>query len=253
MIKYAIRTILLFLLFFVTSCTKKEPQLTLAQIQQNTIIEIRKIVGNNGTISVNNNDRNNKLSTYSALSILDTNRLISLTLEQFKDIYNALKTDTFWTNVNDKLSTSDSTKNIKSLSDFYDDEDPLYPKGPKQEPGYHMIQFARSVPFLPYQYNSSYFSNLNLQYYSDQNGYVIGSPSISFSGINIFKWNQNFLSSIENQSDGLYQIGNSSFTIGGGAEYSILFGTFTWTSPLSYKITIDIYGNISIRSGLLQQ
>lgn len=231
---------LISIIFF--GCSKESAQLSKDQQEQNAINEIRKIVGNNGVIKISNNKQiSTFVSTNSDLAFPDTTQPITLTLEQFREAYTFLYSGKFWKNaivVNSKFIAINSIKSF----DIYE-EDPI------QKPGYHNVRFSPTMPGLGYfGSNSSLFSSLNLQYNSDKMGLVVGSPSISFTGITLFAWNQNYLSPIQTQFNYNQQSGNSVFTIGGNARFGI--GNFNWESNISYTITIGADGIISITSGV---
>jgi hypothetical protein len=206
---------------------------------QAAINEIKKIVGDNGKISFNYNFKTK--DNYSILNTSKTNfdtlNPMNLNLNQFKVIYMALNSGKLWGIVNE----NESSNSFNVLQTF--DGDSI------QRTGYHLIRFSPTMPGIGYfGPNSSFITYLNLQYYSDSNGFVIGSPSISFSGITLFNWSQNFLSPIQTQLNNKLNTRSSVFTIGGNARFGI--GNFNWESHISYTITIDIDGTVSVTSGV---
>ena len=239
----------LFFFFLFVSCTKQAQYISETQKEQNAIAQIKKIVGNKGTITVLRDKPSlNLINTNSTFSITDTSRNITLTLVQFKEVYDLLITGKLY----------DTTVKIKAV--FYTNT--LYKKfdvidegpGPKQSPGMHFVYFP---PALLSFYNGnitnpnpSMFSFLSLQYNSDNEGFVYGFPSISMPGLQLFSWKQSSISQITYNRN----LGYSSFTINGDANFGISIGGGSggggigWTAQESFTIHVYSDGTISICS-----
>lgn len=251
MIKQKIQIISLFVITILTSCTKNDPQLSQLNLKKNTISEIKKIVGNKGTIIVSNyNLSPNLLSINTSLLTFDTSLPVSLTIDQFKQIYNSLKEGHVWKdtieNILDTGNTSSGmSSNIISFSDdYYEDEN-----GPIQKvrikAGYHKVQFYPTMPGIGYSgINKSFSQVMNLHFNINSFGYVEGSPAISFSGLALFSFSQNYISPIQTYS------GYSMFTIGGTAEFGLNVANLGWNSPVDFTVKIYTNGKIEIISNI---
>lgn len=251
MIKQTIQIISLFVIIILTSCTKNDQQLTQLQIEKNTISEIKKIVGDKGTIIVSNyNLSPNLLNTNTSLLTFDTSRPVSLTIDQFKQIYNSLKDSHVWKdNIENILDTGNSSSgmssNIISFSDdYFDDEIGPIQKG-RIKSGYHKVQFYPTMPGIAYfGINKSFTQIMNLHFNINSFGYVEGSPALSFSGLALFSFSQNYISPIQTYS------GYSMFTIGGTAEFGLNVANLGWNSPVDFTIKIYTNGKIEIISNI---
>jgi hypothetical protein len=235
--QFAFLKYLTFIIIILNGCSKDD--ITIVNENQAAINEIKKIVGDNGKISVYNNFKteDNYFILNTSPTNFDTSHSMNLNLKQFKIIYVALNSGKLW-GITNENENSNSFNVVQSF-----DGDSI------QRTGYHLIRFSPAMPSIGYfGPNSSFISYLNLQYYTDNKGFVIGSPSISFSGITLFNWNQNFLSPIQTQLNNKLNTGSSIFTIGGNARFGI--GNFNWESHMSYTITIDIDGTVSVTSGV---
>jgi hypothetical protein len=234
-----------------TSCTKNDSQPTQLQIEKNTISEIRKIVGNNGTFVIcNNNLSPNLLNTNTSFFTFDTSRPVSLTIDQFKEIYNSLKDGHMWKDTIEIISDTGNTSsgilnNIISLGDdFYEDDYGPIQKG-RIKAGYHKVQFYPTMPGIGYSgINKSFSQIMNLHFNINSFGYVEGSPAISFSGLALFTYSQNYISPIQTYS------GYSMFTIGGTAEFGLSIANLGWNSPVDFTIKIYTNGKIEIISNI---
>jgi hypothetical protein len=249
--KQTIQIISLCILFFLTSCSKNDSRFTQLQIEKNTISEIRKIVGNNGTFVVSNyNLSPNLLNTNNSFFTLDTSRPVNLTIDQFKQIYYSLKDGHMWKdtieNILDTGNTSSGmSSNIISFSDdYYEDENGPIQKG-RIKAGYHKVQFHPTMPGIGYSgINKSFSQIMNLHFNINSFGYVEGSPAISFSGLALFSFSQNYISPIQTYS------GYSIFTIGGTAEFGLNVANLGWNSPVDFTIKIYTNGKIEIISNI---
>ena len=85
--------------------------------------------------------------------------------------------------------------------------------------------------------NSSIMSTMSIVFNTDTYGRVVGSPSIIFSGISLFTWNQAYLSPIS------YNLANhtSTFTISGTAAFGISTGgtVLGWVSRQIYEVVVN--------------
>jgi hypothetical protein len=85
--------------------------------------------------------------------------------------------------------------------------------------------------------NTSYFSNLNLSFNVGNNGGIIGTPSLYFSGINLFSW-QPLQSSMISFNPQTYI---STYAITGLTVFGIQLGGLTigWSSTITFYIRIN--------------
>jgi len=235
-----------FLLFlFLTSCTK---QLTSANQDEINISQLKKIVGNEGQI----------LKTLPAPSNIITNSIQglkkqavkSLTLDEFSKLYQNIKAgrnktielkfkefkyqkDT--TGNNEKIVETKST--IKSFDMYEDAEDG---SGPRVIPsGFYTVTNYGSL-WQNNNGNSSILSSMSLVFNTDTYGRVVGNPSIIFSGLTLFSWNQTYMSPIS------YNLANhtSTFIISGTATYTISIGgnvgtSLGWVIRETYQVVIN--------------
>ncbi len=101
-----------------------------------------------------------------------------------------------------------------------------------------------------FPYYTWYYTNINndvglagkyemyLDFNTDENGRVIGSPTVSFTGLGLFSFNQINSSDITFNSSN----GNSYFTITGSTVFGFQFGgaTIGWTSRSNYMFTVNM-------------
>ena len=90
-----------------------------------------------------------------------------------------------------------------------------------------------------------------LDFNTDANGRVIGTPTISFSGIGIFSFNQINMSTITFNPIS----GNNFFTITGNNLFGIQLGGMTigWTSRTNYFFTINMQEANASRAAQVEQ
>lgn len=226
--------------FFLTSCAKQ-----LASLDQDevNISQLKKIVGNEGLI----------LKAISAPSSIISNSIRginkqaskALTLDEFSKVYQnikagrnkriELKESKFQKDTagnNEKIVELKST--IKSFDMYEDTEDG---SGPRVIPsGFHWFTNYNSIT-QNNNGNSSLLSSMTLLFNTDTYGRVVGSPSIIFSGITLFTWNQGYLSPIS------YNLANhtSTFTISGTATFGISTGgtVLGWVSRQTYEVVVN--------------
>jgi len=231
--------------FFLTSCTK---QLTSSDQDEINISQLKKIVGNEGQI----------LKTLAAPSNITTHSIQglkkqaskTLTLDEFSKLYQNIKAgrnkgielkfkefkyqkDT--TGNNEKIVETKST--IKSFDMYEDAEDG---SGPRVIPsGFYTVTNFGSY-WQNNNGNSSILSSMSLVFNTDTYGRVVGNPSIIFSGLTLFSWNQTYMSPIS------YNLANhtSTFIISGTATYTISIGgnvgtSLGWVIRETYQVVIN--------------
>lgn len=194
-------SLLLLVYLWNVSCNKSEiiyPTLTRSD---NAIIELKKIVGNNGNVFKIDTNNSNKVKIDHLM-----------TLNEFKIIYN--HRDTLIRIKNDKIHSK--RNDIKSNSTILNDESP-------GRPGLHKIKFyATPISYFKgiYGINNSIssFSVLNFWYETDISGRVIGTPIMFYTGVNILQtWTQLVVSKIEfNPVTSI-----NTFSIGGKTTYGL--------------------------------
>ena len=226
--------------FFLTSCTK---QLANADQDEVNISQLKKIVGNEGLILKAIPASSNIISN----SIQGINKQSSktLTLDEFSKVYQNIKAgrnkkiefkefkyqkDTAGNY--EKIVESKST--IKSFETYEDAEDGSGPRVLQE--GVHWFTNYNSIT-QNNNGNSSILSNMSLIFNTDTYGRVVGNPSIIFSGITLFTWNQVYLSPIS------YNLANhkSTFTISGTATFGISTGgtVLGWVSRETYQVVVN--------------
>lgn len=228
------------LLFFLTSCTK---QLTSADQDEINISQLKKIVGTEGQI-LKTLPASSNIITHS-IQGLKKQAVKSLTLDEFSKLYQNIKAgrnktiafkefkyqkDT--TGNNEKIVETKNT--IKSFEIYEDAEDG---SGPRVIPsGFYTVTNYGSL-WQNNNGNSSILSSMSLVFNTDTYGRVVGNPSIIFSGISLFTWNQTYMSPIS------YNLANhtSTFIISGTATYGISTGgtVLGWVLPHSFEIVVN--------------
>jgi hypothetical protein len=154
----------------------------------------------------------------------DTVKLLSLL--EFKSAFDVLNTDS--TLLTAILIDSPSNEGIIKSSTLNSN---VYIDRPRQ-PGLYRYSFSPMV-----NGNTSYFSNLNLSFNIGNNGSIIGTPSLYFSGINLFSW-QPFQSSMISFNPQTYI---STYAITGLTVFGIQLGGLTigWSSTITFYIRIN--------------
>lgn len=87
--------------------------------------------------------------------------------------------------------------------------------------------------------NTSLFSNLNIAFNTNTNGSIYGTPSIYFTGINLFSWSPQQTSQISFNPSTF----TSTFTITGNVVFGIQFsGGFTigWSTTTTFYVIINM-------------
>ena len=228
--------------FFLTSCAK---QVANADQDEVNISQLKKIVGNEGLILKAIPASSNIISN----SIQGINKQSSktLTLDEFSKIYQNIKAgrnkkiefkfkefkyqkDT--SGNYEKIVESKST--IKSFDMYEDAEDG---SGPRVIPQGYYVRNNFGSYWQNNNGNSSIMTTMSVVFNTDTYGRVIGNPSLIFSGITLFTWNQSYLSPIT------YNLANhtSTFIISGTATYGISMGgtVLGWVSRETYEIVIN--------------
>jgi hypothetical protein len=185
---------------------------------------IRKIVGSKGEIKLitSKSDLTTKTLTLAQLQniLIEQNRNRS---------YQAYKSEFVLDKYLSK-SYQDQTVIIKSLTEFEDDIE----TGPRPA-GYYHVQFSASSPL---NQDLGGFYTLHLYFNTDANGRVIGNPSISYTGVGLFSWQQVNISNISFNANSLI----SSFTISGTNTYGIQVGGMTlgWSAMKDFLVVINL-------------
>ncbi len=240
---YLLSTILI-----MTSCTKQINLLTSEQATQNAIKEIRKIIGNEGTIKVIEN---------SAIDDENINSLRILSLNEFKNVYNELhysKLNYKYKKVNSidskSILDSDSSRQLIKKEDL-DNSDSFYPfledSSRPGAAGYHHAQFS-SFSNLNKELGGYY--TLHLYFNTDAYGRIVGTPTISYTGAGIYSWQQVNMSTISFNPTLL----TSNFTITGIGLYGIQIGGMTlgWSEIVNFRIRIDMNQSVDKQVSLQQ-
>jgi hypothetical protein len=221
--KVGIKLFIMVFIFLINilGCTK-DKLIAEKNIDTNAILEIKKIVGQNGEIKVLSNSIN--LSNHSIQLNNDTVKLLSLL--EFKSAFDLLNTDS-------TLLTAiliDSPKNEGVVKSSFINSN-VYIDRPKQ-PGLYRYSFT---PLM--NGNTSYFSNLNLSFNVGNDGSIIGVPSLYFSGINLFSWQPLQYSMISFNP----QTYISTYAVTGLSVFGIQLGGLTigWSSTITFYIRIN--------------
>ncbi|MCX6289380.1 MAG: hypothetical protein NTW92_06415 [Bacteroidetes bacterium] len=221
--KVGIKLFIMVFIFLINilGCTK-DKLIAEKNIDTNAILEIKKIVGQNGEIKVLSNSIN--LSNHSIQFNNDTVKLLSLL--EFKSAFDLLNTDS-------TLLTAiliDSPKNEGVVKSSFINSN-VYIDRPKQ-PGLYRYSFT---PLM--NGNTSYFSNLNLSFNVGNDGSIIGVPSLYFSGINLFSWQPLQYSMISFNP----QTYISTYAVTGLSVFGIQLGGLTigWSSTITFYIRIN--------------
>lgn len=220
---------LIFFLFACsTSCTKSEVIYQTTRSTDISINELKKIVGDNGTIF--------KLDSNLLINNNQLNRN-TLSLYQFKLLYN--QHDTL-IRFKDYI-ISPKQNDIKSFGEMLGDDFP-------GRPGLHKIKYyATPISYFKgiYGINNSIssLSVLNFWYETDNIGRVIGTPIIFYSGVNILQtWTQLVVTKIEFNpvtSVNTFSIGGK--TIYGLNIYNQLIG---YEHPGGFNISINMINSL---------
>ena len=218
--KLGIKVFIMAFVFLINmlGCTK-DKIVAEKNIDPNVISEIKKIVGQNGEIKLLSNSINLSSQTFKLNN--DTVKLLSLL--EFKSAFDLLNTDS--TLLTAILIDSPSNEGIIKSSTLNSN---VYIDRPRQ-PGLYRYSFSPMV-----NGNTSYFSNLNLSFNIGNNGSIIGTPSLYFSGINLFSW-QPFQSSMISFNPQTYI---STYAITGLTVFGMFSVTWVNSSAMVSPLTI---------------
>lgn len=216
----------LFILIVFAGCKKDIDISNQNSIEKNAINEVKKIVGDDGNIFImpisNDTGNINHTNTDDKINIIK--------IEIFKNLYEQIQKDTlphFFKIVIDSATLNFDTYKINSLIFLDDDEDP-------RPAGLYRYSFG---PLK--NGNTSFFANLNLAFNTNQDGSINGSPSLYYSGINLFSWQPQQMSQI---SFNPYTY-VSMFAITGTISFGIQTSggmTIGWTSTITYYVSINM-------------
>jgi len=222
--------VLVSIIFF--GCSKENAQLSKNQQEQNAINEIRKIVGNNGKFEVLSKNFTLSSTNIKSESLIDSSSVKYLSLSAFKNLYESIGKYQY-----ERVIETDANNSIKSMDI---DDNP-------GRPGLHRIKYY-SFPYSavngPFGINTSFsqFTVLNLWYETNNQGRVIGTPTIFYSGVTFIQnWTQLYVTEIQ------YNASNntSTFTIGGTTLYgvNILGQNIGWTGGGGFSISVNMSSN----------
>jgi len=223
-----------FLLFFIfsvvsfSSCNKSLYTNSEDENEQIALHKIKDLVGEKGQVFVFNLKDSNSREKIKSNSLPDSIR--TMTFDEFKKTFIEIERDTViyqLTQVMDSLQFESQT--VKSFSVKSNDEE----DGPRTAGLYRF-------EYLPFQNgNSSLFANLNISFTTNKDGSINGTPSIYFTGINLFTWQPQQISQIS-FNPSTY---TSTFTITGTTVFGIQFSgglTIGWTSSQTFNVKINM-------------
>ena len=225
---------LLFLLMFTISCTKKESELTMQDKQTNAIKQLKEIVGEQGEIKIIIPSESKSIFTIYENS--NQAKIKNLSLNEFKEVFKEIGTEIKYEAVRSTLvldSSISPTSKIKSnsIQTFDDDEED---DGPGKA-GYHHAQFAPGS-ILNKDKIGKYI--LHLFFNTNNSGQIVGNPTLFYTGIGLYSWQQMNMSNISfNPSNN-----SSNFIITGINTYGVQIEGLTigWSSYANFNITISM-------------
>jgi hypothetical protein len=215
----------LVMLLIFQSCNKEVKESIQNLNEQNAINQIQKIVGNKGKVFLIKESNSN----ISSLNLNDHN-VQKIDIEQFKKIFSQSINDTLPHIFKKTLdSLIKSSLIIKSSSlDYFDDFDGPRPAG--------LYRYA----FGPLQNgNSSFLTNMNISFNTNQDGSIYGTPTIYFSGLTLFSWQVQQNSQISFNSNTYV----STFAMTGTTTFGIQCSgglTLGWTSTITFYVSINM-------------
>ncbi len=234
------------------SCSKQTSPLTSEQETQNAINKIREIIGSDVTIKILDSNASNIDNIKSESIGLAKSSVRKLSINEFRNVYNALKSKNikFETVSEIRVDSTHKQSKIKSNSiiligdDTYDviggDDGNLGPGGPRPA-GLYTTTFKSE--FLEYYLKGHVdgndpllLSNINVQYRSDVNGRILGSPLVYFSGLSIYNWSQ-FTSDLLSFNS---QNFTSVYLVTGLTNFNISLGPIVLNITTSEKFRITI-------------
>jgi hypothetical protein len=217
---YLTFVLVLFVFIFLPSCQKEIPEYK----EEIAMSKLKEVVGEKGEFIILN----------------ELNNIPILSFDEFKDAYKEFKKSKVFIGQADLKPNN--TKTLNSLKsafstislDEYEDD------GPRQAGYYHA-----SFPFYVSYYSSindnvlpKGFYTMHLDFNTDQFGRVIGTPTLSFTGIGFFYWTYVNSSSITFNPSTT----TSTFTITGNNLFGIQLGGLTlgWTERSNYYFTVNM-------------
>ena len=221
--------LLTFSSFIITSsCSKDKIDMSVFENEHAAIQKVKDLVGVKGQVFTINSRDSNLTQQIKSNSHKDSVKILSF--DEFKKIFIEIQNDTNTYRLTQVIDTLDlESQKIKSFSIKSNDED----DGPRTAGLYR-------YEYLPFQNgNSSYFANLNISFNTNKDGSINGTPSIYFTGINLFSWQPQQISKIS-FNPSTY---TSTFTITGTTIFGIQFtGGFTigWTSSQTFNVKINM-------------
>ena len=225
---------LLFLLMFTFSCTKKESELTLQDKQAAAIKQLKEIVADKGEIKIFN--PNESRTIFSVNENSNQVNIKPLSLNEFKEVFKEIGTEKKYEAVRSTLVLDSSisptfkikSNAIKSLDD--DDTD-----GGPGTPGYHHAEFKSGSPLNG---DKGGWYTLHLNYNTNASGQIVGNPTISFTGVGFYSWQQVNMSNISFNPSNY----SSNFIITGVNTYGVQIGGITigWSAYDKFDVTINM-------------
>lgn len=197
--------------------------------------EVKKIIGSNGQVEIIDSTK----IKVNNLHYINKPPFKPLSLEEFKIVFNntrkkiQLTSEAVLINKNVNQSNAINASSIKAHDELEED-------GPRPAGYYHAV-----FPFY-----MSYFTGLNsnaagaglynmyLDFNTDASGRIIGTPTISFTGIGLFSFTQINMSAIKfNPASGA-----NTFTITGINVLGVQFGGLTigWSSRSNYIFNVNM-------------
>jgi hypothetical protein len=225
---------LLFLLMFTISCTKIESELTIQDKQTNAIKQLKEIVGEQGLIKIINPSESKAIFTIDENS--NQAKIKNLSLNEFKEVFKEIGTEIKYEAVRSTLvldSSISPTSKIKSnsIKSFDDDDED---EGPGTA-GYHHAQFGTGS-ILNKDKIGKYI--LHLFFNTNTSGQIVGTPTLFYTGIGFYSWQQMNMSSI------IFNPSNysSNFIITGVNTYGVQIDGLTigWSSYANFNIKISM-------------
>ncbi len=219
----------------VFSCSKNDVlqnKSALLEEQTKSIESLKRIVGNEGDFFIIDGKLDGVLSADKPSSELMKKNIPRLSLSEFSKVYTLLQSGSLYksgTLINFKgLDTLERKSSSVVIGDEWADDE-----GPGTAGTYrYLFNYLSSN-------NPSMFSALNLAFNTNSDGSINGTPSLYFSGIQLFGWQPQQTSLIVFNSSTY----TSTFSVTGVVVFGIQLGggtTLGWTSRLTLYVTIDM-------------
>lgn len=256
--KTAIKILFAFYILILSSCSKQLPIALPDQSSKNIIQAIRDIVGGDGRIITldtaifMDKNFNPNLNTISSKSYIKV-----LSIKEFKNLFQEFhqRTISFTSNGSStskhKFTYQSLLSNNQIKSNDYDNIDIGYPElEDSSRPGVAGYHHAQFFPSSNLNKDMGGFYTLHLYFNTDLNGRVIGNPSIFYSGVGFYSWQQMNNSTISFNSQTLI----SNFTITGIGVYGLQVGgvTLGWSDLVNFRIKIDMNESVDKQVSLEQ-